>query len=530
MTDCDVLIVGAGPVGLTLAIDLGRRGIKVMLVEQNLEPLKWPKMERCNARTMEIFRHMELAEEIRKASQFTDVPMDVFGVTALNEEPLVHLVYPSVTECKRQIEQCGDGSLNAEPYQLISQYTLEPLLRRVAEREANIEVRFETRFLEFTQADDCVRAEVETRTGTQYINAQYLVGTDGGNSTVRKQLGTILEGQGRITTLRQIFFRSDGLFDSILIGKGRHYWFPDATLVVQDDLRHFAIHTTAVDERSAEQVIRDLLGDDLDVDVLNETPWRQNLLLVRNYSNGRVFLAGDSAHLVIPIGGLGLNTGIGDAIDLSWKLGATLQGWGGPELLSSYEAERRPVAIRNREASGRAARAMLRWRSFYSPLVHEDSPAGKKARKRLIQEASAGLELCYGLDGVEFGYQYLGSPVICEQPGSGPQQLDFQYRPSTSPGCRLPHAWVGEGESIQDRIGPGYNLLDISEEGVDWSTFESAFCELGAPVHTHQLESATLRRLSINTLMIVRPDLHIAWAGSTIPDDVSALVSRMTGN
>jgi 2-polyprenyl-6-methoxyphenol hydroxylase-like FAD-dependent oxidoreductase len=527
--DCDVLIVGAGPVGLTLAIDLGQRGVDVLLIEKNEQALQWPKMERCNARTMELFRHLGLADRIRAASRFTDVPMDVFAVTGLDEEPLACLQYPSVTEAKRIIADCTDCSLPAEPYQLISQYTLEPLLRGIAEQLPTVKVRFESELKGIGQDADGVTAEI-AGAGSTRLRARYLVGTDGGNSTVRKLLGISLEGEGHITTLRQIFFRSEQLLDSIGIGPGRHYWFPEATMVVQDDLQHFGIHTTSLQDETAEQVVRSLVGAKVDLEILNETLWRQNLLLAQQYGQGRVFLCGDSAHLVIPNGGLGLNTGIGDAVDLGWKLAGTLQGWAGPKLLPSYQAERRPVGVRNREASGRAARAVLRWRMQYTPLIHEPTEAGLAARRKFGEIADRCLTLGYGLDGIECGYQYLDSPIIFAQPGSGPLQLDFKYEPSLSPGFRLPHAWLGAGESVQDRMQPGYNILDLGNSAADVAALQQAFGELGVPVAGHRLDCPALRSLSHQSLLIIRPDLHIAWAGVAAPTEPLELVKRITGH
>src|ERR1700733_11841832 len=153
MTDTDVLIVGAGPTGLTLAIDLGRQGVKCTLIEQKPAPQFLPKMERCNARTMEIYRRMGLADRIRAAGLPAECPMDVFIVTSILEPPLLHLPYPSVAEAKKEIAASTDASLPLEPYQLISQYTLEPLLKAVAEELPGVTVRYGTEFLDFTERD-----------------------------------------------------------------------------------------------------------------------------------------------------------------------------------------------------------------------------------------------------------------------------------------------------------------------------------------------------------------------------------------
>jgi len=189
MRQADVLIIGAGPVGLTLAIDLGQRGVKVALIERNEKPLFRPKMERCNARTMEIFRRMGLAETVRAASLFHDIPMDIRLITHWDQPPLLHLEYPSISKYREQIAQCRDGSLPLEPYQIISQYTLEPLLKAIAESMPEITVHSGHELTDFAQNHDGVTAETVTKDGiTQQFHGQYMVGCDGGVSTVRKQL------------------------------------------------------------------------------------------------------------------------------------------------------------------------------------------------------------------------------------------------------------------------------------------------------------------------------------------------------
>src|SRR5215813_6426472 len=218
--DYEVLVVGAGPVGLTLAIDLGQRGVQCLLIEQKAAPAKLPKMERCNARTMEIYRRMGIAEQVRRAGLPAHCPMDVFIVTSLVEPPLLHLPYPSVAEARAQIAATNDGSLPLEPYQLISQYTLEPLLKSIAETLPSVTVRYGCAFLSFAQDAAGVTAAVNAGGSDEQIRAQYLVGCDGGTSAVRRQLGIKLAGE-TLMQFRQALFRCDDLYERISIGKGR---------------------------------------------------------------------------------------------------------------------------------------------------------------------------------------------------------------------------------------------------------------------------------------------------------------------
>ena len=321
--DTQVLIVGGGPTGLTLAIDLALRGVRCMLVEQKDAPAFLPKMERCNARTMEIYRRMGLAERVRAAGLPAHCPMDIFIVFSLVEPPLVHHAHPSVAEAKARIAKCTDGTLPLEPYQLISQYTLEPLLKSIAETLPAVTVRYGHELLSFTQDRNGVTATVRNTSGaTSEITAQYLVGCDGGTSTVRKQLGIALQGD-QLLQLCQALFRCDDLYERIPIGKGRHYHVADdraTQLIVQDSTRHFTLHSIVETEAEMTPMFEKTIAMPLPYEMINAGMWKQNLLLADRYGEGRVFLAGDAVHLVIPTGGLGMNSGAGDAIDLSWKL------------------------------------------------------------------------------------------------------------------------------------------------------------------------------------------------------------------
>ncbi|MDH5411497.1 MAG: FAD-dependent monooxygenase, partial [Alphaproteobacteria bacterium] len=441
--DTQVLIVGAGPVGLTLANDLGRRGVRCTIIEQKEAPQFLPKMERCNARSMEIFRRMGLADKIRAAGLRGDVPMDVFVILAMDRPPLLHLPYPSVDQARAEVAASEDGSMPLEPYQLISQYTLEPLLKAEAEKLSSVTVRYGCEFISAAQDEGGVNATVRTLDGkTETIRAAYMVGCDGGASPVRKQLGIKLRGEGNLMRLSQALFRCDDLFDRIPIGagpgKGRHYHVADdkATfLIMQDSTRHFTLHSVVESDEEMKQRFEVVVATPLDYEMLSCAEWRQNLLLADNYRHGRIFLAGDSAHLVIPTGGLGMNTGVGDAVDLSWKLAAVLQGWGGQNLLKSYEVERRQIGDRNVGASRYASGGRRKWRSQYRPEIGKDSPAGEAARDNLAAVADLEQRKTNEMIGAELGYRYVGSPVIWEEPG-GPEHLFRTYEPTTWSGAR----------------------------------------------------------------------------------------------
>jgi len=515
--DTEVLVVGAGPVGLTLAIALGQAGVRCTLVERKPAPQFLPKMERCNARTMEIFRRMGLAAQVRAAGLRADVPMDVWLIQAMNQAPLLHLPYPSVDAARREIDACTDGSLPLEPYQLISQYTLEPLLKAEAEKLAD--VRYDSEFLSFEQDEQ----GVTTRLKSGSIRSRYLVGCDGGGSPVRQQLGIALEGEGDILRLRQALYRCDELFERIPIGpgpgRGRHYHVADGRatfLIMQDSTRHWTLHATVERDEDMARQFETTVGAPVKYEMLYVGEWKQNLLLAERYRERRVFLAGDAVHLMIPTGGLGMNSGVGDAVDLAWKLAGVLRGWGGPRLLDSYEIERRQVGERNVAASRYASLGRRKWRSLWRNL--DELVAAAKVEQPKSNE----------MIGAELGYRYAGSPLIADEPGG--LEDDFRrYVPGTWPGTRLPHVWLEGHVAVQDRLGPGYTLLRLGRGPKATAGLEEAMARSGAPFQVLDLPDAAARDLYGFDLILLRPDLHVAWRGNRAPETPSRLAARVTG-
>ncbi|MFM0079858.1 FAD-dependent monooxygenase [Paraburkholderia sediminicola] len=535
--ETQVIIVGAGPVGLTLAIDLGRRGIACVLVEQKAEPQFLPKMERCNARTMEIFRRLDLADCIRAAGMPEDVPMDIQIIRSMMEPPILRLPYPSVAEARALTHESHDGSLPLEPYQLISQYTLEPLLLEVAGQLPAVTVMRGTTFLEIAEQGDGVLVAVNAADGVRRtLKAAYLVGCDGGASRVRKQLGIRLEGEGDIARLRQGLFYCEQLYERLPMGngpsRGRHYLVaggPPTFMIMQDSTRHWTVHSAVESDDEMRRMFERIIGVALPYEMLYCAEWRQNLLLAERYGKGRVFVAGDAVHLVIPTGGLGMNTGVGDATDLAWKLAATLQGWGGPGLLASYDVERRQIGERVVGASRYASLGYRAWLAEVRPEIGDDTPAGQTARAHLAVVANVEQRKSNEMIGAELGYRYVDSPIIDNVPG-GPQHDLRAYLPTTWPGARLPHMWLTDGSAIQDRLRPErYTLIDVAG-GHDVSPLLAAFEALGAPLDVLVLADPRLRFVYARDLVLVRPDMHVAWRGDRLPQAVDDLAAKVTGH
>lgn len=531
-----VLIVGAGPVGLTLAIDLGKQGIDCILIEKKEAPEFLPKMERCNARTMEIYRRLGIAGHIREAGLDPDVPMDVFVITKMTEPPLLRLEYDSVNAALAEINASEDTSLPAESYQLVSQYTLEPVLKSIAESLPSVKVMYGTEFESFRQDETGVTTTVRRIDGQTFdIRSSYMAGCDGGASRVRKALDISLRGEGNLLKLRQALYRCDELFDRIPLGDGpghgRHYHVADnqsSFLIMQDSTRHWTLHAVVENDAAMATQFEKIVGAPIEYEMLYVGEWKQNLLLADRYGEGRVFLAGDAAHLVIPTGGLGMNTGVGDAIDLSWKLAATIQGWGGPKLLQSYEIERRQIGDRNIGASRYASLGRRKWRSQWAPGFNDDTPQGESLRRNLAEVADDEQRKTNEMIGAELGYRYTDSPLIWDEPG-GPEHLFRTYNPTAWTGVRLPHIWVKPGVSINDLIGRNYAVLRMGSKVEAVDAIVAAFKQIGAPISVLDFPEDRFRALYGCDYFLVRPDLHIAWRGNELPADPAKLAAVATG-
>jgi 2-polyprenyl-6-methoxyphenol hydroxylase-like FAD-dependent oxidoreductase len=530
MSAFDVCIVGAGPVGLTLALDLAKRGIGVALVDKELQAGPWPKMERCNARSMEIYRRLGIHDEIRRHGQSESGSMSVAIVTRLSDPPLAWLEYPTVAAVREKIAATNDGSLPCEPYQVISQYTLEPILRRAVERCTEITTLFGHEFESFAEQADQVSIRCRGPTGAMEIGARYLVGCDGAASPIRKQSGIALEGRGGIGRMHQVFFRSNDLLDRIPIARARHYWFADehrSAIIVQDDGKHFSLHSTLPAGTDFASIVKRLAGFDLDVEILHVGDWTMHLLLANSYGRGRVWIAGDAAHLVIPTGGLGMNTGVGDAIDLGWKLAATIHGWGGPGLLASYDAERRAIGKRNVEASGFAAAGLAIWRNAWQTNIGDDGVEGAATRADVGRLANIVQRRSHEMNGVELGYTYAGSAIVANEAEPYPESDFFHYIPSASPGSRFPHVWLSDGRALQDALGSGFTLLAFGNANT--APIQRAMKAFGAPLDVLRLDEPAVRSVAARNLVLLRPDLHVAWRGDRLPASCESLVATVTG-
>ena len=521
--DAEVIVAGAGPVGLTLAIDLGRRGVRCTLIERNPTTAPYPKMDRSNARTMELYRRIGIVDRVRALGYPPENSMNVYLCSRLSDPPIAVLEYPSVAERRRQIAESEDGRWLLEPYQLVSQNKLEPLLKEVAEGTPNVTVRYGCELMDFEQDADGVTVAVRTVDGRdETLRASYLVGCDGGSSRVRKKLGIKLDGRGRIRDLVQIIFKSDELYRRIRTGHGRHYNFVDAvgsTIIAQGCRTEFTLHSSLPPDTDFRPIIEDLIGFPCPFEILQVVPWRHNLLIADHYRDRRVFLAGDAIHLVIPSGGLGMNTGVGDAFDLAWKLAGTVDGWAGPALLDSYELERRPVALFNRE--------------LCSDLVETTRRFGRLAAAGVSRAQLAGLleQEVHHVDnlGVHFGQRYNASPVIWPEAGEPPPWRWQAITASTWPGGRAPSVRLRNGTQLFDLLGPGYTIVDQSGRGLG-DEFALAADRRQVPLTHLVVDDDAVRACWERDLVLVRPDHCVAWRGDQPPAEVNEVIDRIAGH
>jgi len=541
MIETPVLIAGGGPVGLVLAHELEHRGVEGLLVERNPTTTRHPKMDVTNGRSMEHFRRLGIADEIRAHAVPSDHPMTVVWCTRYGGWELARFDYPSI-DWGRDIIRCvNDGSLPLEPDMRISQVVLEPVLKDILERRAkHVGIRFGWALESFEQDADGVTSLIRHHdTGEkQTVRSQYLVGCDGAGSVTRKQLGIELDdlmGEYDPTAGRMfmIHFRSKDLAFFERFGTVWHVQAPlDGTVISQNDLDTWTLHVPLPPDIAADAIdpaafLRERLGSDVECEILVANAWKPRLVVAEAYGEGRVWLAGDSAHQVVPTGGYGMNTGVGDAVDIGWKLDALLSGWGGPDLLPAYEIERRHVGIRNRAASARHVSIRGQIAGSCSPTIHEDSPRGEQARVRLGELIHDLGNLENEALGIEIGYRYDESPIICHDAGEPPPYEIERFEPSSWPGVRAPSLFLEDGSALLDHLGRGFTLLRFAD--VDTAALERAAAAQGVPLEVVDLRDAYARQIYERDLVLVRPDQHVAWRGYEAPINADVVMGRVRG-
>jgi 2-polyprenyl-6-methoxyphenol hydroxylase-like FAD-dependent oxidoreductase len=535
MNDTQVLIAGGGPVGLTLAIVLGRFGIRTTVVERNTATTRHPKMDITNGRSMELFRRLALVDDLRKAAVPEHHPFDVSWVTSMTGHELHRFRYPSPVEARKAILGLNDGTQSREPAMRVSQVEIEPVLKQAAEGCASVDVRFGCALEDFREhADGVVVTLRNSGSGAiEDVRCSYLVGCDGGGSRIREILQIALDGTASVAQRFMVHFRSTAHHILQRWGIAWHYQSPQGTMIAQNDQDIWTIHARLPADVSPEGVdpsaiIAKFCGTSFDYEVLVANAWTPHLLLAQSYGHRRVFLAGDAAHQYIPTGGYGMNTGIGDAVDLGWKLAASLLGFGGPALLESYGSERRPVGLRNREASAAHTSERLAIAECYREASCDGAPMSDAQRTALSAKIAAQGNAENESTGIEFGYVYDQSPIIVTEAGAVPPADPLHYVPTTMPGARLPSTFLNDGSALFDRLGPWFTLLNFGK--MDESRFVSAAARASVPLKVLSLRELALDHIYGRDALLVRPDQHIAWRGSEKSAvDADAVLARALG-
>ncbi len=536
-----VLIAGAGPVGLTLALDLAWRGVRSVLVEPLSEVHPHPRAISIGVRTMEHFRRLGLDQKVIDAGVPRSRALDVIYVTRMLGREIFRFPIPSIDALEHERDALAREvpEIAASPYYKTwtAQSPLERMLRAEVARSPLIETRYGWSLCSFEEsAAGVVATIIEATSGRQeQIAAQYLVGSDGANSTVRGGLGIRMSGRGTLGEAVGLYFKAPALARRLGSRPGVMYWIlaPGCGGVIYtidggDEWvfnRYFAPGEAATTEDPI-PLIQRAIGAEIPIELLSAQKWLPRQLVADRYQSERCFLAGDSCHLFVPTGGFGMNTGIGDAVDLAWKIAARLEGWGGKNLLASYEAERRPIGLYNtREAADNYDKSGT---IFAVPeTLEEASTAGDAARAALAALLPPKIKH-FAPIGVHLGASYEKSPLIVDD-GSPPVPFDpVRYTPSARPGQRAPHAWIAPGKSILDLFGRGFTLLRFGGER-SGETLQAAARAAKLPLTIADIAGEAAARLYERRLVLVRPDGHVAWRGDSLPGDTAALIDRVRG-
>jgi 2-polyprenyl-6-methoxyphenol hydroxylase-like FAD-dependent oxidoreductase len=508
-----------------------------VLVEKTAGVVEHPKMDLIGVRTMEFCRRWGIAERVRDAPYPPDYPQDYVWLTALNGYELGREKFPG-----RGFEPCPPES--PQKRERVPQDMFDPIIKQWATEFSEVTLLHHTELVGFADRGTHVLARLrDSRTGaTREIGADYMVGTDGGASFVREALRIPMSGHPALTYTTNVIFRCPD-FES-LHDKGLGYRFifigPEGTWLTivaingGDRFRMSIVGTaekTAHTEADIRAALTRAMGKPFDYEILSVLRWVRRELVADSYGRGRVFIAGDAAHLTSPTGALGMNTGMQDAVDLGWKLDAVLKGWGGDNLLASYEIERKPVAVRNIKASTENLERMLAPRTTHKPPpeVFQPGPEGDIARKEYGDWYTELMRHEWFMNGYHLGYRYDDSPIVWPDGTPTPPLEGQTYTQIARPGARAPHVWIEEGVSTLDLFGKGFVLMRLGADAPPAGELALAAESAGLPLTIVTLDQPEVLHAYERRLVLVRPDGHVAWRGDEEPQDCRALIDCIRG-
>ena len=516
--DTDVIIAGAGPVGLALALELGTHGVDCTVLERRDGSVPVPRMSGVSTRNMEYCRRWGIAAEVKAAAWVATHPMDFVYVTDLIGDEIARLEVPSYA-ARGVLAHSPEGPCPCP------QNFFDPVLAARAKSLPSVTMRYDTRLDRFEQDPDGVTASVtDRRTGESgTIRSAYLVGCDGPAGVVRPARGIELDGQGVVAHSVNVYFRAPDLVSHHDKGWAKFYRLIDddgcwGELIAIDGvelwrLTVFHEFPSGMDDGA---YLRKMMGRDFPFEIIDTSPWERRDHVARSYGEGRVFIAGDAAHQNSPTGGLGMHTGIIEAGNIAWKLAAMLGGWGGPELLGTYVTECRPIARRNVELSTAAFR-------------HVTSIPGAAAARDVLENNDPKLDSLTISEQTRTQYFYEDSPIIVADGTEAPPDDGRRFVASARPGTRAPHAWIDDGVSTLDLYGGGFVLLRLGDVAPEPRGIARAAEDRGMPLEIVDIADPDIARLYERSLVLVRPDGHVAWRDDTAPADSQALVGQVCG-
>lgn len=539
--DADVIIIGAGPVGLTAAIDLDSRNITSIVVEtrQYLEPPN-VKCNHVSARTMERFRTLGIAQKVRAAGLPDAYPNDVAFRTRMTGTEIGRIKIPGRAERYTSTEGPDTSWATPEPPHRVNQTFLEPVLNKHVATLSNVQLLNETRYHRFEQDENGVTVTISNLDGTdeRQLKAGYMIGADGGKSTVRKQIGAKLSGDPVLQDVQSTCIRAPKLYDMMPGDPAWGYYTfnteRNGHIYAIDGQEIFLVHNhLTAEEKEAGSVDRDasiraILGVDesFEYEVMSKEDWTARRLVSDKFRQDRVFLAGDASHLWVPYAGYGMNAGIADVLNLTWVLGAYLKGWADEAILNVYEAERLPITEQVSKFAMNHQQRIVK--STVPAEIEDDTPAGRQSRQRIGQEAYDINVVQFAAAGLNFGYVYDQSPIIFYDGEAAPEYSMGAFTPSTAPGTRAPHFWLPDGTSLYDHFGPGYSLI-VLDEAMDTSAVTATANEHGIPLSIVNAAQADVPDVYRNKLVLVRQDQHVAWRGNSVPEDLEEFFNILKG-
>ena len=532
----DVLICGAGPCGLMMALELGRRGIRTLLIDAKPGTAFNPQANATQARTMEHFRRLGLSTKIRSLGLPGDHPTDIAYFTRFYAHELARLRLPTARQAVEAIEQMGGSWSAAELPHRISQKYVEAAILEQVKQCPSVDVRFSHQMIRHEDTGAGVQAQaLDTQRSHQFeVQAQFLFAADGARSATRHALGFAWEGETAVRRdfmggkMFAVYFRCPAFYERMPHDRAWMYVSVNAErralLATVDGQGEFALHAAIHENEDAEQwgedmarkVIAQAIGEPLPMEILSARTWLAgHALYAQHFQHGRVFLGGDAAHLFTPTGGLGYNTAVEDAINLAWKFAHVIQGKASSKLLDTYEAERKPLAKRNTRYARQFADSVGLFAA--TPLLEAQGAAADEERARASQHLNAHVRMEFNIPGITFGGRYDDSNAIVSDGTLPPPDSANTYVPSACPGGRPPHFWLAKGDSLFDHFGPEWTLLvlgsidqALEQARLHWESNSQA---MGLKLKVLHLDREDVRAAYEAPLVLIRPDHVVAWRG-----------------